>query len=650
MGCINSYIQNVTRNLKLLENSQSFKKIKSSKNSLLKNIKRINFDKKDIKLMDKKFKNKEIKTEINNLNIKKAVGLDRMDQQMFKNSVEISTIYLTSFFNYIFRNKKIPNIFNISKIIPIPKDNDNNVKIERIRPISLLSVVSKMLERLVLNRLNKLLDKHKIINNNQYGFCKHRRTEHNIMELYNKIFKTFHKKTNMIVVFLDFSKAYDTVNNKILIEILKKYGIKGKLFEYLKQFLSNRKSKICYNDKISPKVRLKYGLPQGSPLSPVLFNLYTNEIIKKINDVCFIRAFADDIVFYKQSDNITDLESKINKVTKKIHELCLSFNLYMSPTKCKFMLLTNKKTNVIPKIRLGKNTLEMVHQYKYLGIIFDDRLKFDTHIEESIKKAKKRMNIIKYISNGIKGCKISNIINMYKCFVRPIIEYGFSVLLNVTKSRLNKIESFQHICITRLLKINKRSSYVSLICTLNILNIKNRLVYLSINFIKKSIANDLNKLSMMKVKRKYNDKNVISFYNKACVEQKFSAIYHNYVLKYKKSEVKLELIKTQFNEFKNSKNHNINTQFFQSCFHYMITNNQYRIKKYLKLKNPIIHFYLKIMTGSFKLNYFLHYMNIKKDDKCDNCNSQETVVHKLYYCDKYKEPRKKYTNFKKNKK
>ena len=418
------------------------------------------------------------------------------------------------------------------------------------------------------------------------------------------------------------------------------------MLEYLKCFLSERQSKVFYSNSYSKKTKLKYGLPQGSPLSPILFNIYINEIIKQINKVCCIRAFADDIMYYKESDNLECLEIELNKITKKFYKICLSFNIFMSPSKCKVLMATNKKTKKIPKIKLGKTYLEVVNQYRYLGFTIDNRLKCDKHIECSIKKAKKRLNIIRFISSKIRGAKIGHIINMYKAFVRPIIEYGFTILMTITKSRMKKLESFQHICLTTLLHINKRSSYISLLSTINLLSIENRFKILSIKFIKKSIKHKLNKLSMLKVIRP--EKNIQKkFYSKSCIEEKLSHVYNKYVVKNKtKNQIKNTLMIESYKKVKSIKKLNKNTEFFVDCFEYMLKNKKTSFKKYTKLKNSYVHLYIKIMTGSMKLNYFLNKLKVVNTDKCIVCNCCETIVHKLFYCSKKKQ-RKKHTNYKK---
>ena len=641
---INSYLRNVPRKLISLNNEKDTSNISKK---IINNIEPVKFKKVDHLKLNEKISTNDIYTQIKNLNVKKAIGYDKLEQEMFKRSIDVSKLYLSALINYCYENKKLPKLFKLGKVIPIPKEEGNVVDIEKIRPISLLSVVSKIMEKIILNRLNQVIEKYKIINLNQYGFTRNKRTEHNLMELYNRMFQTYHKKSHMIIVFLDFTKAYDTVDVNKLLKIISKYGFKGYILDYLKNFLTGRENKVFYGNTYSKKSKLCYGLPQGSPLSPILFNLYTNEILKEISKDCKMRAFADDIMYYKQHDNIDTLENELNITTKKIYKMCLSFNIYMSPSKCKVLLVTNRKINKTPKIKLGKSYLEVVNKYKYLGFTIDNRLKCDSHIKNSIKKAKNRMNIIRFISNKIKGAKIIHIINMYKAFVRPILEYGFTILLTMTKSRIKKLESCQHLCLTKLLHINKRSSSISLLSTINMLTIENRLIILSVEFIKKSLEYNLNKLSMLKITRPENNIKK-KFYSKSCIEQKLSHIYNQYIKTNKtKKQIKKSLLIKSFNDLKSKTELNKNTEFFVHCFGYMLNKNLFSFKKYCKLKNSSVHFYIKIMTGSLKLNYFLYKLKVVPSDKCLVCNCIETSIHKLFYCSKHYMSRKKHTNFKK---
>ena len=360
-----------------------------------------------------------------------------------------------------------------------------------------------------------------------------------------------------------------------------------------------------------------------------------------------IRAFADDLVVYEEMDDIKTLENRLNVTLKKMYNTCMAFNLYMSKSKCKVMHVTNKKNDYKPNIYLGNNKLEIVKEYKYLGFIFDNRLKFDNQINQSIKKAKNRMNLIKYISNGLRGSKIGHLINMYKTFVRPVIEYGFSIYLTVTKSRLKKLESFQHICLTSILKINIRSSYISLICTLNLLSMEQRYILLSVNFIKKSVKHDINNMSKSEITKFYNKKTL--FYSKKCIYEKLCEIYNKFVEKNNKSknDIKKQLVLSTFNNLLQKSTRNKNMEFFVKCYKTMIKQKTDSLKKYLTLDNKTLHFYIKIMTGSLNLNYFLNKIKVKNSSICKTCSADETIVHRLFYCKQYSKQRKKFTNFKK---
>merc|ERR1711991_801804 len=190
-------------------------------------------------------------------------------------------------------------------------------------------------------------------------------------------------------------------------------------------------------------------------------------------------------------------------------------------------------------------------------------------------------------------------------------EYGFTILLTMTKSRIKKLESCQHLCLTKLLHINKRSSSISLLSTIN-----NRLIILSVEFIKKSLDNNLNKLSMLKITRPENNIKK-KFYSKSCIEQKLSHIYNQYIKTNKtKKQIKKSLLIKSFNDLKSKTELNKNTEFFVHCFGYMLNKNLFSFKKYCKLKNSSVHFYIKIMTGSLKLNYFLYKLKVVPSDKC----------------------------------
>ena len=219
---------------------------------------------------------------------------------------------LTHIFNLTFSTGIIPDNLKVA----IFKGNDA-MKFE-VRPISVLVCFSKLLERLMINRLSKFIDKNKILSKHQYGFRKNRSTEHAIIDFVDKITKAIDEGKYSVGIFLDLSKAFDTINHRILIKKLEHYGIKGVAKKWFENYLCNRKQIVKYNDVQSEVMTIRSGVPQGSVLGPLLFLLYINDI-QFCSELISIVLFADDtnILFshtcLKQLNEVIQIET--NKIT-----------------------------------------------------------------------------------------------------------------------------------------------------------------------------------------------------------------------------------------------------------------------------------------------------------------------------------------------
>merc|ERR1711991_825498 len=402
-----------------------------------------------------------------------------------------------------------------------------------------------------------------------------------------------------------------------LLKILKKMGFGGELFSYIKSFLMNRKGKTYINNTYSKTVNMSHGLPQGSPLSPLLFNLYINHLLTNIKNVK-VKAFADDIIIYMVDKNQNNIEKVINNELLKLYKKSLSMNMFFSKQKCKFMTITGKK-NIKINIKLNKFVLQEVSNIKYLGINFDNKIKFDQHAKDILKKSYKRLNIVRYLANKIKGAKNSILVNILKTFIRPVLEYGYPILTCMTKSRLKKLEIFQHKALCIICHVNIRTCYNSLLQIFELLSIKNRYMYLFIKY---------------REKIKYANKNneVLSFIE----EKKNDGLYFN-----------KKLLSYQFKKFKTTKNdYNKNTALYIDTIDYAQKNNL-SIKNVIKtMSNKNINMYVKLITGSFSLNYFLFKFKLKKTQFCEKCDKKaiEDIKHRLFYCEFYKKFRKKTLN------
>ena len=216
------------------------------------------------------------------------------------------------------------------------------------RPISLLPCFSKILERIVANRLNILCD-------SQYGFRANYSTQMALLDLIDKLSSSLDKSNHAIVIFLDLSKAFDTVDHDILISKLNRYGIRGVALNWFKNYLSNRRQFVIWENEMSTSLPITCGVPQGSILGPILFLLYINDIYRSSSLLSFI-LFADDTSLFYSSANLTQAIAVVNE---ELCKLSLWFNcnrLSLNLKKTYSMLFTNKCVNMNFDIYLNKTS------------------------------------------------------------------------------------------------------------------------------------------------------------------------------------------------------------------------------------------------------------------------------------------------------
>ena len=205
----------------------------------------------------------------------------------------------------------------MAKIIPLHK-GDSVLAVANYRPISLLPIFSKIFERVIYNQFIQYIEENKILDELQFGFQKNKSTEHAISAIISNITKAATKKHSSYCIFLDFAKAFDTVNHKILVEKLEYYGVKDKTLNLFENYLSDRKQVVEVNGVQSDLGTIQHGVPQGSILGPLLFLLYINDISKSSSVLKFF-LFADDTtVFYSADPNDKNTENILNQELEKV--------------------------------------------------------------------------------------------------------------------------------------------------------------------------------------------------------------------------------------------------------------------------------------------------------------------------------------------
>lgn len=317
--------------------------------------------------------------------------------------VDIASI-LTSIINLSFETGIFPSALKLVKVIPIFKNKGSNQDYNNYRPISLLSNIDKIFEKLVHSRLTHFLDNFKIIYEKQFGFRKKHSTSHTLISLTEEIRKSLDKGNFSCGVFIDLQKAFDTVDHSILLEKLRHYGIRGTANKWFKSYLSNRKQFVFISGVKSEIKEIKHGVPQGSVLGPLLFIIYINDIYNSIrNSSTFL--FADDTGILNSNTNLKTIEKQLNIDLKSLYKWLCASKISLNVTKTVVVLFhQNKKDlNYDLKLKLNGKYLEHSESVKYLGLQLDQNLSFSEHLNKlsaKLRNANGALSKIRHVASG----------------------------------------------------------------------------------------------------------------------------------------------------------------------------------------------------------------------------------------------------------
>lgn len=336
----------------------------------------------------RKVTSNEIFLYLNKLKTRKAVGYDGISNYILKQCAYSITFFLTECINECFENGEYPDCLKIARVTPIYK---NGMKIlpGNYRPISVLPCMNKIFETTINNRLMDFLIQKNYFLKTQFGFRKKSNTRQAVTELTNFIFENLDKRHVRVVsgVFIDFSKAFDTVDHEILLKKLNDAGVRGETHDLFQSYLKNRKQYVRLNDEESSMRNVQMGVPQGSVLGPTLFLVFINDI-QHLNLKGKPFFYADDasILYVGQNDDIN--AETMNDDLELLNEYCNKNKLTMNKSKTKCIHFHGSHVHLSKRvpILLDGELLETVGSIRYLGIILDEHLNFKNHCDEICKK------------------------------------------------------------------------------------------------------------------------------------------------------------------------------------------------------------------------------------------------------------------------
>ena len=455
---------------------------------------------------------------VKDINVSKSSGLDNVSSFVVKEAFLSIIPEVTYMYNLTLTTAKFPSAWKKALIVPIPKSGDLT-SVQNYRPISLLPLPGKVLEKLIHLQLAGHLECNSLLIPVQHGFRRNHSTIHSVAQFTNYVNTKMDSGIPTIATYIDFRKAFDCVQHPVLLDKLSQLNFGTDIIKWVKSYLSSRVQRVYANNTYSSYKTIMQGVPQGSVLGPLFYIIYANDLIDEVKH-CKVALYADDTVLYTASKNFDQAVSRMQKDIDSISGWCKVNGIAANTDKSKVMVLGSAFTlKAIPSfsIKIESNPLQTVTSYKYLGVIIDNQLSYNLHVNKLVASVSNKLKQFRRM-RGFLNSRAALLV--YKSMMLPVLEYGDVFLSAATVKNRKRLQVLQNKGLRCALNMGNDVSTDELHAEADLLKLHYRREQHMLNFMfdismkteylavkpEKSIVTRSQKKKMLKIKRPKTEK------------------------------------------------------------------------------------------------------------------------------------------------
>ena len=428
---------------------------------------------------------------IDNMKIDVATGQDGIPSKIIKDSKDTIVPYLTKIINLGYKHNTFPQNMKVAVIKPLHKKEDKN-NMGNYRPISILPVLSKIIEKSATNQLVKYFEDNNLLSPYQHAYRKGHSTTTCLAEVINYVHNLTDKKKHCAIVSLDLSKAFDSINHQLLLNKLLQLQLSDSTIKWIDSYLSNRKQKTRFEKYISTEETVKSGVPQGSIIGPLLFLTFTNDLYPAFQDKCKIVSYADDTQLIVHADELSMLTKKIEEVISIAQKWYTENSMKNNTGKSEILIINSKRNlkTINIKVKEGKKTIKINPKpfIEVLGVKIDDKLNWSKQVASVKKKA---FNTIRCIHRVNPMLPVKLKIFLYTTLVTPILDYADVIWGHCSETQINNLQRAQSFAVKSIAGKRKYDSTSEAFTKLKFLNLNQRQTVHEATFTLKSLL-DIN--------------------------------------------------------------------------------------------------------------------------------------------------------------